>query len=42
LHDELKSCSDLLLPIEQEPSVELMIKKINELLKLKPYERKQI
>lgn len=42
LHDELKSCSDLLLPFEQEPSVELMIKKINELLKLRPYERKQI
>jgi hypothetical protein len=42
LDNELKEYADLLIPIEGEPSVEKLIKRINELLKIKPYERKQI
>jgi hypothetical protein len=40
--DELKNCSDILIPMDGLPSIEKLIQKINELLKLKPYERKPI
>lgn len=40
--DHIKDCSDLLIPVEEEKSLTYLIKQINFLLKLKPYERKQI
>jgi len=40
--DKIKDCCDLLIPIDQEYSLDYLIQQINFLLKLKPYERKQI
>jgi hypothetical protein len=41
-NDQLKDCADLLIPLDGIPSIQNLIKKINELLKIQPYERKQI
>lgn len=40
--EHFKHCSDVLIPIEANESLEKIIKKINDTLKLQPYDRKSI
>ncbi len=40
--EHFKHCTDVLIPIEKEESIEGLINKINNTLNIKPYERKQI